>query len=63
MLFRTLSVALGVIARNVIDNAHIGIFGAGFPSHFLRAFLFEYMFMRAFSLCLFTKYDISRIVN
>ncbi len=63
MLFRTLSVALGVIAQNVIDNAHIGIFGAGFPPHFLRAFLFEYMFMRAFSLCLFTKYDISRIVN
>ena len=41
MVLCTLSIASGVIARNVIIYAHIVIAKAGFPSKFLQALLFE----------------------
>jgi hypothetical protein len=41
MILRALSIALGVIARNVITHAHIGIANTGLLSKILRPLLFE----------------------
>ena len=41
MVLRALSIASGVIARNVIIYARIVIANAGFPSKFLQALSFE----------------------